>query len=101
MELMTRIQGADLLQRMLHSLAVKRADTCNRRDPLDAQRQIFRELLETAETTQFGRDNRFTQLINLPFDSAYRYYKSWVPIRSYQDFMSDYFYRDQPASSIG
>ena len=101
MKLMARIQCADFLQKLLYSQAVKRADRFNRRDPLEAQKQIFRELLEKAATTQFGRDNCFARLTNIPFDVAYRYYKGQVPIRSYREFMTDYFYRSQPTSTIG
>ena len=86
---------------MLLSYAVKRADFFNKRDPLEAQRQLFRELLETAANTQFGRDNTFARLKNLSFDVAYRNYKSRVPIRSYQEFMTDYLYLDQPVCAIG
>jgi len=98
---MARIQSAEPLQRLLHSQARKRADQFNRRDPLEAQRQLFRELVGTAVTTRFGRDNGFARLKGISFDVAYRYYKGRVPIRSYQEFMTDYFYRDQPASSSG
>jgi GH3 auxin-responsive promoter len=101
MGMLSRIQSTGLLQRVLHSQAVKRAHQCNRRDPLESQRQIFRELLETAANTQFGRDNTFARLKNISFDVAYRYYKSRVPIRSYREFMTDYFYRDLLTSSIG
>lgn len=101
MSLITSIQSNKSLQRVLHSQAVKRADQFNRLDPLEAQRQIFRELLETAAMTQFGRDNAFAHLKNISFDVAYRNFKSRVPIRSYQEFMTDYFYRDQPPSSMG
>ena len=98
---MTMIQRFRTLQSVLHAQAVKRAEQCNRRDPLVAQRELFRELLNTAATTQFGRDNSFTRLKNISFDGAYRYYKQRVPIRSYQEFMTDYLYPGTPASAIG
>lgn len=101
MTLMSKIQRSGSLQRLLHLQAVKRAGKFNRRDPLAAQHKIFRELLETATNTQFGRDNTFARFKNRSFKIAYRYYKSCVPIRSYQEFMTDYFYRDRPASAIG
>lgn len=97
----TETHKLGLLQRMLRSYAVRRADQCNRRDPFGAQRQIFRTLLETAEKTQFGRDHTFARLKNIPFDVAYRYFTCRVPIRSYQEFMTDYFYPAQPAASLG
>lgn len=101
MELMTTIQSSGLLQRRLYSQAVKRADQFNRRDPLDAQQRIFRKLVETAATTEFGIDNGFARLKNMSFADAYHDYKGRVPIRSYQEFMTDYFYRDQPSLSSG
>jgi hypothetical protein len=101
MGMFAKIQSAESLQSLLYSQAIKRADQFNRLDPLKAQRHIFRELLATASTTQFGRDNDFTRLKNISFDVAYRYYKGHVPIRSYQEFMTDYFYRNQPPLSLG
>ena len=101
MGMFAKIQSAESLQSLLYSQAIKRADQFNRLDPLKAQRHIFRELLATASTTQFGRDNDFARLKNISFDVAYRYYKGHVPIRSYREFMTDYFYRDQPLLSIG
>ena len=101
MSLLARLQKTGLLQKRLYSLALRRAGQFNGQDPLHAQRQIFRELLETAAATQFGRDNSFDRLKNIPFDDAYRDYKSRVPIRSYQEFMTDYFYCNQPVSSLG
>lgn len=101
MSLMTRLQRSGLLQKMLHSGAVKRAARCNRRDPLAAQRQILRELFDAAAQSQFGRDYGFARLKQMPFVDAYQQYSSRVPIRSYQDFMRDYFYHGQPAASAG
>ncbi len=101
MTLITKIQNSRLLQRLLYLKAVKLASQFHQIDPLEAQRRIFRELLETATPTQFGWDNNFARLKNIPFDVAYRYYKSRVPIRSYREFMTDYFYRDQPSSTAG
>ena len=101
MGLVSKLMQAPLIQRRLQSHAVKLADRHNNRDPLYIQRQIFKELLETAENTQFGRDNSFTRLKEVSFKEAYRYYKSRVPIRSYQEFMTDYFYDGQPASLPG
>lgn len=99
--MIARIQSTKLLQKLLYSQAVKRADQFNLLDPLDSQRMIFRQLIELAAETRFGRDNGFARLKNIPFDAAYRYYRGHVPIRSYQEFMTDYFYRDQPASYMG
>lgn len=101
MGVLTRIQNCATLQKTLYRQAVRRAEHFNRQDPLEAQRRIFRELIATAATTQFGRDNGFSRIHNKTFDVAYHYYKSRVPIRSYQDFMTDYFYHDQPPESLG
>lgn len=99
MMLTGRVQKSGLFQKILCWQAAKRAEHFKQRDPLEAQRRIFQELLEAAEATDFGRDNDFARLRNVPFDSAYRYYKSRVPIRTYQKFASDYFYRRQPTSA--
>lgn len=101
MTLTKRIQGCGPLRRVLYAQARKRADLFNLRDPLVSQQQIFRELIATAATTRFGRDNGFGRLTGISFNDAYRDYKNRVPIRSYQEFMTDYFYRDQPHSSSG
>ncbi|NTV48937.1 MAG: GH3 auxin-responsive promoter family protein [Geobacteraceae bacterium] len=101
MKLLTRLQRVVPFQRMLRLQAVKRAKSFNLLDPVAAQQKIFRDLLETAADTQFGRDNTFDRFKSRSFKIAYRYYKSCVPIRSYQEFMTDYFYRNTPASAIG
>ena len=101
MSVLTRIQRSGLLQGILRAQAAKRAAGCNRRDPLEAQQRIFRELLDKAAETRFGREYGFARLARMPFADAYRQYASRVPIRSYQDFMRDYFYRDQPISAAG
>jgi hypothetical protein len=101
MGMVARIQKNEKLQKLLHAHAKKRAAQCNQRNPLDAQQQIFRELLETAATTQFGKDYGFAQLKYKSFDGAYRHYRSSVPIRSYQEFMTDYFYNGQSIPVTG
>jgi hypothetical protein len=101
MGLLARIQKTGALQRLLLSQAVKRANLFNRLDPLEAQRQIFRQLLETAATTQFGKDNSFARVRGTSFEIAYRNYKNQVPIRCYQEFVADYYYQNQPTSSVG
>ena len=101
MGLASLLQHARFVQALLRSQAMKRAGEVGRRDPLASQRQIFRELLDTAAETQFGRDNGFARLKGISFEGAYRNFKSRVPIRSYQEFMTDYFYCGQPWSSRG
>ncbi|MEI7816384.1 MAG: GH3 auxin-responsive promoter family protein [Desulfuromonadales bacterium] len=101
MGMIARLQKNRLLQKQLHSYAVKRATQFNKQDPLAAQQRIFHELIATASATKFGRDNSFAGLNNRRFDVAYNYYKSHVPIRSYHDFMTDYFYGNQAADPLG
>jgi hypothetical protein len=101
MGVLARLQNSGFLQRVLFYQAVKHANICCMRDPHEAQRQIFRDLIDTAVSTQFGRDNDFTRLKNISFDIAYHYFKTHVPIRSYREFMADYFYCNQPTSSFG
>lgn len=101
MELIAKIQNSGFLNKLLRSQALRRADRFKKQDPLEAQRTLFRKLIESAENTQFGMDNGFTRLKNISFEVAYRYYKNRVPIRSYQEFMTDYFYRDQLFSTMG
>ncbi|BCS55945.1 GH3 auxin-responsive promoter family protein [Geobacter sp. SVR] len=101
MSLVTRIQDSAWLQKLLREQATRRADRFNRLDPLEAQRRIFRTLLETAAATRFGSDHDFGALHYLPFDVAYRLYRKQVPIRSYGEFARDYFYRGRPASGAG
>ena len=95
------IQKIGFVRSFIQAQAAKRAASCNLRDPLTVQRQLFQELLATAAATQFGRDNNFARLTGISFNEAYRYFKSRVPIRSYQEFMADYFYRTEPVSSGG
>jgi hypothetical protein len=101
MDFITNIPRLLPLAPLLHSLASKRAGRFNLQDPLEAQRRLFRELLGKAANTRFGREYGFALLMNVPFEGAYLHYKRRIPIRSYQEFMRDYFYRGQPASSSG
>ena len=101
MALITRIQESVLLQGILRSLASKRAGQIDRKDPLVSQREIFKTLIKTAASTQFGRDNLFSRLQDIPFTVAYSYFKSQIPIRSYRDFMVDYFSSHQPLTANG
>lgn len=55
------------------------------------QREIFFRLLERAVRTRFGIDHGFQELLRLPFEAAYRRYRSDVPIRNYTDFWREYF----------
>jgi hypothetical protein len=101
MDIAIRIQKSTWFRRLLLAQAVKRADRFNRRDPLEEQRLIFKNLLQRATLTKFGKDNAFTKLIGMSFDEAYQIYRKNVPIRSYQEFMTDYFYPNQEQTSLG
>jgi hypothetical protein len=80
-----------LFDRALKGGAAFLANRFAARDPLEAQRTIFSELLSRGAATRFGRDYGFAELATLPFDGAYRRYQSRVPVRSYADFWNDYF----------
>jgi hypothetical protein len=101
MGVLAQIQNSRFFRQILYSQSVKRAAQFNRQGPLAAQRRIFMELLAKAATTQFGMDYGFGRLNGVSFDAAYHYYRKNVPIRSYQEFMADYFYRDKPAEMRG
>lgn len=98
---MAQVLNSGLLKQLLYSQALRRFEQCQRRDPLETQRQIFHNLLAAAETTQFGRDHNFARLHNISFDAAYRYYRSRVPIRSYQEFITDYFHDHLQSATSG
>lgn len=55
------------------------------------QRETFFRLLRRASFTRFGIDHGFSELLRLPYDAAYRRYRSDVPIRNYDDFWREYF----------
>lgn len=101
MGILALIQQNHSIQSHLIKRAIQRAGHCSRLDPFVAQRQIFRDLVEKASETQFGRDNGFNRIKQISFDVAYRYYKNRVPIRSYQEFMVDYFYQGKTSEAIG
>lgn len=60
-------------------------------DPHGSQRGLFAELLGRAAETRFGRDYGFGRLAELPFSRGYAAYRERVPIRTYRDFLNDYF----------
>jgi len=66
-----------------------------------AQRKLFYELIKTAASTQFGRDYGFSRLAELPFEQAYAAYRDRVPIRTYHEFMADYFAESRLVSPSG
>ncbi|MEI6215191.1 MAG: GH3 auxin-responsive promoter family protein [Desulfuromonadales bacterium] len=101
MGVLTGIQQNAMFQKWLRGVAVRRAARFNRQSPLEAQRRIFHELITTASSSRFGRDYGFARLINISFENAYHYYCTQVPIRSYQQFMTDYFYHDHDPSTAG
>jgi hypothetical protein len=76
---------------ILKTLAALRAAKYKSRDPLAAQREIFRKLLSRASDTRFGRDYGFRELALLPYEEAYGRFRRNVPVRTYADFWNDYF----------
>lgn len=79
------------LRGALQVAARRRARKLYASDPQGSQRRLFAELLARAAETRFGRDYGFGRLAQLPFDRGYAAYRERVPIRSYQDFLNDYF----------
>ncbi len=66
-----------------------------------AQRKLFYELIKAAASTQFGRDYGFSRLAELSFEQAYAAYRDRVPIRTYHEFMTDYFAESRSVSPSG
>lgn len=71
--------------------ARSRAGRFHAMDPIAVQRRLLIELLRTASLTRFGQDYDFYRLSKLSFEHAYASYRDTVPIRTYQDFLNDYF----------
>lgn len=61
-----------------------------KRNPLQAQQNLFMDLIRQGTSTRFGREHGFRELQHLPFDKAYQRYQREIPIRSYEDFWNDY-----------
>jgi hypothetical protein len=100
MNLLPRITRTPGIKRMLLAAARVRAARFQGQDPLAAQRRIFSELVAKGSATRFGRDYDLGRIVGLPFESAYRYFRSTVPIRPYQQFWSDYFARHNDGRAI-
>ncbi|HEX9080401.1 MAG TPA: GH3 auxin-responsive promoter family protein, partial [Desulfuromonadaceae bacterium] len=79
------------VQAAIGAAASLRAKRFLAQDPLASQRRIFRDLIRQARGTSFGRDHDFGRLSSLPFPEALDHFRSWVPIRTYQEFWDDYF----------
>jgi hypothetical protein len=76
---------------IVNPLAALRSGRFLARDPISEQRAIFRNLLQKATATEFGKDHRFSSFAGLPFAKAYAEYRKKVPIRTYRDFWDEYF----------
>jgi hypothetical protein len=76
---------------MINTLAAARAAGFLAKDPVREQRAIFRDLLQKAVATDFGRDHGFSSFARLPFAKAYKEYRQKVPVRTYRDFWDEYF----------
>lgn len=85
----------DVLGSLLHGAIRGAASLCirdiARRDPLAAQRDILRSLLRTGAASRFGADYLLGELRHSDFESLYRAYRDRLPIRTYEQFWSDYF----------
>jgi hypothetical protein len=82
-----------LFDRLLKTGSALQASRFAARDPLASQREIFSWLISRGAGTQFGSDHGLAELVSLPFAEAYRRYRVQVPVRTYEDFWSDYFSR--------
>ena len=93
MELKSTLRHATfpLLDRLLKTGAALNASHFAARDPMAAQREIFRHLVARGALTKFGADYGLAELASLPYPEAYRRYRARVPVRTYDDFWNDYF----------
>ena len=76
---------------MIMGLAQRRARSFYNQDPLAVQRKLFQDLLLQGASTSFGRDYNLACIANCPFEAAYQYYRTHIPIRTYQQYWTDYF----------
>lgn len=76
---------------LLKTAAGARSKSFHARDPQLLQRKIFFSLLSRGVQTRFGKDHGFKELLDLPFERAFRRYREKVPIRTYTDFWKEYF----------
>lgn len=86
-----RCAASPLFDRLLKAGSALHASRLAQRDPLAAQRRIFRHLVARGASTRFGVDHGLGELARLPFAEAYRRFRSRVPVRTYEDFWNDYF----------
>jgi hypothetical protein len=96
-----RIMKLPLLQNLAFMAARRRSAQFRALDPRAVQREIFRQLIENASLTDFGRHYGFKRLGGLPFEQAYDAFRALVPIRTYQDFWNDYFGANQVEAADG
>ena len=86
-----RCGALPLFDRLLKAGAALHASRLAERDPVAAQRRIFRHLVARGASTRFGADHGLAELAQLPFPEAYRRFRSCVPIRTYEEFWNEYF----------
>jgi hypothetical protein len=86
------------IQAVIKTAAHLRAERFLGQDPLAAQRRIFRDLVQQARGTRFGRDHGFHDISSMPIHEAIARFQQQVPIRTYQELWNAYF---QPGLTIG
>jgi hypothetical protein len=91
MSLIRKVASITPVRKLMSAAAQHRAGQFMSLSPGPEQRRIFSELLTAASDTEFGRQYRFAELLELTFEEAYSRYCQAVPIRTYQDFWSEYF----------
>lgn len=79
------------MRKLLTAGASAFAARFERRDPLEAQRVLLRQLIARGAATRFGRDHGLGELSGLPFPALYASFRQRVPIRTYGDFWREYF----------
>ena len=79
------------LELLLRTWACTRANSFEKRDPLDQQRKTLAYLTGKGSSTRFGKDHHLAELARKPFDSLYEAYRQRIPIRTYDDFWREYF----------
>ncbi|MDN4164220.1 GH3 auxin-responsive promoter family protein [Cytophagales bacterium LB-30] len=67
-----------------------------RNSPLDLQRNELKELLKTAEDTEFGKAHGFKDLLkSADKDKLYAVFKEQVPVHSYNEMYNKWWYKNR------
>lgn len=59
---------------------ISKKETLWVQNPIESQKKIFQDLINSAKETEFGKDHKFSSIQN------YNNFKKQVPIRDYEDF---------------